>query len=107
MLAEATALILAQGRDDPAGYIREKAGLYHLAGSGACSRYEWAQAILELDPKKNEQKVRQLLPAKSSQFPTQAERPLVSGLECVKFERVFGLRLTDWRGSLQLAMDKR
>jgi len=104
MLAEATALALAQGRDDPVEYIHEKAGLYHLAGSGACSRYEWAQAILELDPKKSEQKVRQLLPAKSSQFPTPAERPLVSVLDCGKFEQVFGLRLPIWEVGLALTM---
>ena len=104
MLAEATALVLAQGRDDPAGYIREKAGLYHLAGSGACSRYEWAQAILELDPQKSEQKVRQLLPAKSSQFPTPAERPLVSVLECGKFERTFYYSFPPWKNGLKLAL---
>jgi dTDP-4-dehydrorhamnose reductase len=107
MLAEATALALAQGRDNPVEYIHEKAGLYHLAGSGACSRYEWAKAILELDPKKSEHKVQQLLPAKSSQFPTPAERPLVSVLDCGKFEQVFGLRLPEWEEALQLAMDKR
>jgi dTDP-4-dehydrorhamnose reductase len=105
MLAEATALVLAKGRDDQAGYISEKAGLYHLAGSGACSRYEWAQAILELDPKKSEQKVRQLLPAKSSQFPTPAERPLVSVLDCRKFAQVFGLQLPRWQKGLQLTME--
>jgi dTDP-4-dehydrorhamnose reductase len=105
MLAEATALIIAQGRDDPVGYLTEKAGLYHLAGSGACSRYEWAQAILELDPKKSEQKVQQLLPAKSSAFPTPAERPLVSVLECGKFEKTFGLRLPEWREALKLAIN--
>ena len=107
MLAEATALALAQGRSEPVDYLREKAGLYHLAGSGACSRYEWAQAILELDPQKSEQKVRQLLPAKSSQFPTPAERPLVSVLDCGKFEQTFGLRLPEWREALKLAMYKR
>jgi dTDP-4-dehydrorhamnose reductase len=105
MLAEATALVLAKGRDDQAGYISEKAGLYHLAGSGACSRYEWAQAILELDPKKSEQKVRQLLPAKSSQFPTPAERPLVSVLDCREFAQVFGLQLPRWQKGLQLTME--
>ncbi|HAE85751.1 MAG TPA: dTDP-4-dehydrorhamnose reductase [Anaerolineaceae bacterium] len=105
MLAEATALVLAQGRSEPVDYLREKAGLYHLAGSGACSRYEWAQAILELDPKKSEQKVRQLLPAKSRQFPTPAERPLVSVLDCGKFEQAFGLQLPAWRGALKLAIN--
>jgi dTDP-4-dehydrorhamnose reductase len=105
MLAEATALALAQGRDDPAGYIREKAGLYHLAGSGACSRYEWAQAILELDPKKSEHKVRKLLPAKSSQFPTPAKRPLVSVLDCGKFERTFYYSFPPWKYGLELAIN--
>jgi len=104
MLAEATALVLAQGRSEPVGYLREKAGLYHLAGSGACSRYEWAQAILELDPKKSEHKVRQLLPAKSSQFPTPAERPLVSMLDCGKFERTFYHNFPPWKYGLQLAL---
>jgi hypothetical protein len=42
MLAEVTALILAQGRDDVYGYLHEKGGLYHCAGGGSCSRYEWA-----------------------------------------------------------------
>jgi len=105
LLAEVTALILAQGRDDPAGYIRQKAGLYHLAGSGSSSRFEWAQEILELDPQKSEQKVRELLPAKSSEFPTPAERPLVSVLECGRFERTFGLQLPAWQEALQLALD--
>lgn len=104
MLAEATALVLAQGRSEPVDYLREKAGLYHLAGSGACSRYEWAQAILELDPKKNEHKVQQLLPAKSSQFPTPAERPLVSVLDCGRFKQTFGMRLPIWEVGLALTM---
>jgi len=60
-----------------------------------------------LDPQKSEHKVQQLLPAKSSQFPTPAERPLVSVLDSRKFAQVFGLRLPEWRESLQLAMDKR
>jgi dTDP-4-dehydrorhamnose reductase len=107
LLAEVTALILARAGEDPYRWFGERAGVYHCAGDGGCSRYEWAQAILELDPKKSEQKVRQLLPAKSSQFPTPAERPLVSVLDCGKFEQTFGLRLPEWREALQLAMDKR
>jgi len=105
LLAEVTALILAQGRDDPAGYIRQKAGLYHLAGSGSSSRFEWAQEILELDPQKSEQKARELLPAKSSEFPTPATRPMVSVLSNDKLEQVFGLRMPRWQEGLQLTME--
>ena len=104
LLAEVTALILAQGRDDPVGYIREKAGLYHLAGSGACSRFEWAQKILELDPNKDKQKVKRLERAKSSEFPTPATRPMVSVLSNDKLEQVFGLRMPRWQEGLQLAI---
>ena len=56
-------------------------GLYHCAGGGSCSRYEWAKAILDLDPHKEEQIVKQLLTAKSSDFPVPAVRPMVSVLD--------------------------
>ncbi|MGB4595468.1 MAG: sugar nucleotide-binding protein, partial [Anaerolineaceae bacterium] len=82
MLAEVTALVLAQGGDDVFGYLSEKGGLYHCAGGGSCSRYEWANAILELDPRKEEQKVKELLPAKSNEFAVPANRPMVSVLDC-------------------------
>lgn len=105
MLAEITTLLLAQGRDDVVEYLSEKGGLYHCAGDGACSRYQWAQEILALDPHKEEQKVKALLPAKSAEFPTPAVRPLVSVLNCDKLERAFGLRLPAWQAGLRLAME--
>jgi len=104
LLAEVTALLLARADEDLYRWFGERAGIYHCAGDGACSRYEWAKVILELDPNKSEHKVRQLLPAKSSQFPTPAERPLVSVLECVKFERTFYYNFPPWEYGLQLAL---
>jgi len=101
MLAEAIAQIFAQG----VGYLRERAGLYHLAGGGYATRYAWAQEILKLDPKKQEQTVKQLLPALSSEFPTPAQRPFFSALDCQKFEQVFNLRLPPWDAALKLALD--
>ena len=105
MLAEITALILAQGREDVYGYLQEKGGLVHFAGGGSCSRYEWAKAILELDPKKEEQIVQQLEPAKSSDFPVPASRPMVSVLNCDKLTQNLGMKQTDWKKSLQLVME--
>ncbi len=99
-LAEITAQLLARGDD----FTRRNAGLYHLAGSGFTSRMEWARLILELDPKKEEQAVKAILPALSADFPSPAERPLFSALDCSKFVRTFGLELPDWKTALRLAV---
>ena len=100
MLAEITAQALARGN----GYLRERTGLYHLAGGGYASRFAWAQEIIRFDTAKQEQKVKQLLPAPTSDFPTSAKRPLFSALECRKFEQVFDLRLPNWEKTLELAL---
>ena len=100
MLAEITAQMLARG----VSHIRDHTGLYHLAGSGFASRYDWAKLILELDPGKTEQKVRKVLPALNADFPTPAERPLFSALDCNHFFSTFGMQMPDWKDALSLAM---
>jgi dTDP-4-dehydrorhamnose reductase len=45
-----------------------------------------------------------LLPALTADFPTPAERPLFSALDCSKFERTFGLKIPHWKTALELAM---
>jgi len=105
MLAELTALLLAGVGADPFTWLAERAGVYHCAGDGACSRYAWAQEILKRDPRRDEQIVRELLPASSEEFPSPAARPLVTILDCTKLERVFGLRLPPWQTALKLAME--
>lgn len=100
ILAEMTAQVLGRGED----FIHTHAGLYHLAGSGFASRFEWARAILDLDPARAEQTVNLLLPAESVDFPTPATRPLFSALNCDSFLEKFDLRLPDWKDTLALAM---
>lgn len=107
MLAEVTALILAQGRNDVFEYLSEKGGLYHCAGAGSCSRFEWARAILEFDPKKEEQVVKELLPAKSSDFAVPANRPMVSVLSCIHLQNEYVISITEWRLELIRAMPAR
>ena len=101
-LAEATAQVIAQGRNDPVEYIKEKCGLYHLTDGGACSRYDWAKAIIELDPDKEEQVVKEIFSAKSTDFLTQAKRPLLSALDLNKTQIKFHLHSTEWKKSLVL-----
>jgi dTDP-4-dehydrorhamnose reductase len=98
MLADATASVLTLSD------LRSHAGLFHLAGRGAASRLEWARRIIELDPSRQEHKVRELLPAKTADFSTPAARPLYSVLDCSAFERTFGLDLPNWGDSLRLAL---
>ncbi|MBK8418327.1 dTDP-4-dehydrorhamnose reductase [Candidatus Villigracilis saccharophilus] len=100
MLAEVAAQIAVRGQK----YVAERSGLYHLAGSGFASRLEWAKMILELDPNKQEQITKEILPALTADFPTPAERPLFSALDCSKFESTFDLKLPGWQSALKLAM---
>jgi dTDP-4-dehydrorhamnose reductase len=104
MLAEATLQVIAQGRNDPVGYLFEKSGLYHLAGSGFANRLEWALAILKLDPKRHEQKAKKILPALTSDFPVPARRPSFSAIDCRKIKISFGLSIPLWEDSLRLAL---
>ena len=104
MLAQATAQILAKGSDNLLGWIKERQGLYHIASSGAASRYEWAQVILAQDPHTTEQIVERLLPAQTSEFPAPAQRPAYSALGCDNIQAVFGIYLPAWETSLALAM---
>jgi nucleoside-diphosphate-sugar epimerase len=45
-LADVTARLLSK---EP-GFLRERSGLYHVAGNGYASRMDWARKIIELDP---------------------------------------------------------
>jgi len=104
MLAEATAHVIARGGNDPLAYLQQHSGLYHLAGDGAASRYEWAREVIDQDPKKEEQVVRQIIPAKSEEFPNPAHRPVYSALDCSKFKQTFGFVIPDWKDSIKLLL---
>ena len=103
IIVKVTAQVIAQGRGEHVEYIREKVGLYHIAGGGSCSRYEWAKAILAYDPRKEQQIVKALLPAKSVDFSTTARRPEESTPNAELFVSTFILKLAKWQHSLQLS----
>jgi dTDP-4-dehydrorhamnose reductase len=104
MLAELTVLLLAQDQANGYERLRERSGIYHLAGSGYTSRYEWAKQILANDPRRSEQIIQVIEPGRSAEFPSPATRPLFSALDCSRFEETFGLRLPAWDKALGLAM---
>ena len=104
LLAEMSALLLAKLDYCAYDWLEANSGVFHIAGDGACSRYEWAQKILQLDPHKEEQVVKTLERASSSEFPVPAERPMISVLNNDKLEKTFGLRLPSWEVGLRLTL---
>ncbi len=104
LLAETTALMIAGVKEKPFQTLRPFTGIYHLAGDGCASRYEWAQTILDLIPDRKERLTERIDPAKSMEFPTAASRPEYTGLNCSLFYSTFNLRLPPWREALRLAL---
>jgi dTDP-4-dehydrorhamnose reductase len=103
-LAVVSAGLARQAGARPAEWVRAKRGIYHAAGDGEASRFDWARAVLALDPRKQEQRAREVLPALTSDFPSATPRPLYSALDCSKLKDAFGLALPPWREALANAM---
>ena len=90
-LAEATAAIVAQGRDA----VAERAGLYHLSAAGESTWYGFARAIIGDAP------VPRLVPIATADYPTPARRPAYGVLATSRLRHAFGIELPDWRSLLQ------
>lgn len=106
MLAEITAAMIVRSMSDPLGYFRERKGLYHLGGAGHVSRYDFAKAILRLDPHPELQVTKRIEPSLTVDFPTPASRPLSTPLDCSLFESTFDLHLPGWEDGLRLALNE-
>jgi dTDP-4-dehydrorhamnose reductase len=104
MLAEISIQSLACAGEDYLHRLADRTGLYHLAGDGFASRFEWAKMILKFDPKRHEQILLELIPVASTEFPAPATRPSFSALNCTKFKSTFGMQLPPWEQTLAVAM---
>ncbi len=102
MIAETTAQALFQVRTP----VRAAAcsGTYHLCASGETSWHGFAEAIIDLMPAEGK-KCRAVDPITSAEYPTPTRRPAYSVMSCAKLENSFGLRLPDWRESLQQVLE--
>jgi dTDP-4-dehydrorhamnose reductase len=76
-------------------------GLYHLAGSGSCSRFELAREILRLAGS-----TVPIVPVLSAVFPTKARRPANSVLDCSKAAAI-GVVMPTWRDAVARYMAER
>lgn len=105
MIAEATALVLAQCRA-AGGFAlpADAGGIYHLTAGGETTWCDFARAILAADPARQEHRCRAVVPIATEAYPTPARRPRYSVLDNARLERDFGVRLPGWEQQLTLAM---
>lgn len=86
----------AQALLDMVPQLEGRGGLYHYCGAPFVSRADFAREILNsagLNVTVND------IP--TSDFPTPAQRPLNSRLDCRKIQEKFGLPQSDWRQGLE------
>ncbi len=108
-IAEATAQIIAKLGFAPQSW-QPVSGIYHLASQGEATWHDFAQRIVEHQRSRETIACQRLIPITTADYPTPAQRPAYSVLDCSKLERTFGLQLPDWRealGQVQEALDER
>lgn len=79
-------------------------GLYHYAGAGAATWFEFANAILETAAGRLS-RLAELVPIPSAQYPSRASRPADSRLDCTAVQHAFGLATRPWRRALAETVD--
>lgn len=105
MLAIQSSTLVKNSKNETLDLIKSKGGLYHLAGGGYTSRYEWTKTIINFLTKDIPLKVKKYIPTKSDAFPTPAaKRPLFTAINCEKFEHLFSIKLIGWKTALKLSL---
>lgn len=88
------------------GAVMAPSGLYHFCNAGACSRYEWAAAVVDtLHRLRIPLALQRLVPVVSGAFPAPATRPAFSVLSTDKFRAVTGQEIAPWQERLPVFLD--
>jgi dTDP-4-dehydrorhamnose reductase len=103
LLAELTAQTLVYGKSQ-IERLRKHKNIFHVAGFGHTSRFEWAQTILNYDTKKEEWVMEKLEGISADNFSAPAQRPANCALACRSFEQVFSLSLPAWSQGVEFAL---
>ena len=72
-------------------------GTFHYCGDELCSWYEFARVIFEEARISGLQTPGKIHLIHTSDYPTAAERPVYSALDCDKIRNTFGIKTSDWK----------
>ena len=70
-------------------------GIFHYSNEGVCSWYDLAEAVRQLTGS-----TCKVLPIRSAEYPTRAQRPAYSVFDKSRLKAAFGLELPHWQASL-------
>ena len=80
-------------------------GIYHFAGAGEATWFEFAKAVVELAADRLSRSP-QVLPIRAIDYPMPAARPADTRLDCTAVVRDFGLEQRPWRQALADTIDR-
>ena len=101
LLADITALCLQQAQ--------ALSGTYHLAAAGETTWHAYAEYVLQTAKRLKpeiEHKVKEVAAVPTSEFPTPAQRPLNSRLNCSKLQNALQCQLPDWQKGIDSMLSK-
>ena len=76
-------------------------GTYHYCGKPETTWFQFAKAIIDCSKHKLDYKVKNVVPIRTYEFPTPAQRPQNSTLSCDKIRTAFHVEQADWKQDLQ------
>jgi dTDP-4-dehydrorhamnose reductase len=82
-----------------AGTPNSPYGIYHFAGEGETTWYNFAKAIVELSGRALTRRP-EIVPITTGEYPTPAVRPADTRLDCGALFRAFGLKGRPWKDAL-------
>ncbi|MFK4259636.1 dTDP-4-dehydrorhamnose reductase [Agrobacterium tumefaciens] len=85
---------------DPSAHLR---GVFHMSGTGETNWAGFAKQIFAFSAENGGKSV-VVNDITTEQYPTPAQRPANSRLDCSKLEEVYGIRLPEWRTSTRAVM---
>jgi dTDP-4-dehydrorhamnose reductase len=74
-------------------------GVYHFAGAGDATWFDFANAIIDMSAGQRRGSP-QIVPVRTSEYPTPAIRAADTRLDCTAVARAFGIQLRPWRQAL-------
>lgn len=80
-------------------------GTYHFAGSGETTWFEFARTIIDMTADRRDRSP-QIVPIRTSDYPTTAVRAADTRLDCAAVVREFGVKLKPWRQALADTIDR-